>query len=111
MKRRAFCTSAAAAIGAAAFPLGRLFAAVSAVTADVAAVTGAGGLTLGGGFGRLARRFGLTCDQLTSVDIVTADGRLLQASATGNPVTGEFTAGIGGNNFLYSGRINFNQTS
>ena len=42
MKRRAFCVSAAAAIGAAAFPFGRAFAAVSAVTADVAAVTGDG---------------------------------------------------------------------
>jgi FAD/FMN-containing dehydrogenase len=46
--------------------------------------TGAGGLTLGGGFGRLARRFGLSCDQLASVDIVTADGRLQQASASEN---------------------------
>ena len=47
--------------------------------------TGAGGLTLGGGFGRLARRFGLSWDQLSSVDLVTADGRLLEASATENP--------------------------
>src|SRR5262245_44369594 len=46
--------------------------------------TGAGGLTLGGGFGRLARRFGWSCDQLSSVDIVTAQGRLLEASETQN---------------------------
>ena len=43
--------------------------------------TGAGGLTLGGGFGRLGRRFGLTCDQVASADVVTADGKLLQVSA------------------------------
>ena len=42
--------------------------------------TGAGGLTLGGGFGRLGRRFGLTCDQVTAADVVTADGKLLQVS-------------------------------
>src|SRR5262245_55654029 len=42
MKRRAFCVSAAAALGAAAFPFGRAFTAVSAVTPDVAAVTGDG---------------------------------------------------------------------
>jgi FAD/FMN-containing dehydrogenase len=47
--------------------------------------TGVGGLTLGGGFGRLARKFGMAIDNLESVDIVTANGKLLHASATENP--------------------------
>jgi FAD/FMN-containing dehydrogenase len=59
--------------------------------------TGAGGLTLGGGFGRVARRFGLSCDQLTSVDVVTADGQLLEASATENPDLFWAIRGGGGN--------------
>ena len=59
--------------------------------------TGAGGLTLGGGFGRVARRFGLACDQLSSVDIVTADGQLREVSATENPDLFWAIRGGGGN--------------
>jgi FAD/FMN-containing dehydrogenase len=47
--------------------------------------TGVGGLTLGGGFGRLARRFGMAIDNLESVEVVTADGKLRRASASENP--------------------------
>ena len=47
--------------------------------------TGVGGLTLGGGFGRLARRFGMAIDNLESVELVTADGNLVRASASENP--------------------------
>ena len=47
--------------------------------------TGIAGLTLGGGIGWLSRMHGLTIDSLLSVELVTADGRLVTASATENP--------------------------
>lgn len=59
--------------------------------------TGVGGLTTGGGFGRLARRFGLALDNVTSVDIVTADGVLRRASPDENPDLYWAVRGGGGN--------------
>ena len=59
--------------------------------------TGVGGLTLGGGFGRLARRFGLALDNVRAVDVVTGDGRFLHADAEQNPDLFWGVRGGGGN--------------
>ena len=56
-----------------------------AIGAGSCPTVGIGGLTLGGGVGVLARSFGLTCDQLTGVSLVTPDGTEHDVSATAEP--------------------------
>jgi FAD/FMN-containing dehydrogenase len=68
-----------------------------AVTGGEISHTGIAGLTLGGGMGRLVRKYGYTVDNLLSVDIVTADGRLLKASAIENQDLFWGVRGGGGN--------------
>jgi hypothetical protein len=101
MKRTDLHESDRTVIAQAGLTLGDLDAATQkrglAVPVGIVSRTGMAGLTLGGGIGWLMRKYGLTCDNLLSAKVATADGCRVTASADENPDLFWGIRGAGGN--------------
>jgi FAD/FMN-containing dehydrogenase len=91
--------------------LGRVYARLAdagvAIPAGTCPSVGIGGLVLGGGYGFASRAWGLTCDALAEVDVVTADGRLLRCNSRQNADLFWACRGGGGGSFGIATRFVF----
>ena len=67
------------------------------IPSGIVTSTGVGGLTLGGGFGWLSRKWGLTCDHLISTEVVTVEGEIIKVNSDENPDLFWGLKGGGGN--------------